>query len=53
MSFGTGAVKVTPSHDHNDYACGKRNNLEFIVMLTENGKINDNGGKFKGSLSVD
>ncbi len=39
MSFGTGAVKVTPAHDPNDYLCGKRNNLEFIVIFTEDGKV--------------
>lgn len=33
MSFGTGAVKVTPAHDPNDYACGVRNNLEFIKYI--------------------
>jgi len=27
MNYGTGAVKITPAHDHNDYACGKRNGL--------------------------
>jgi valyl-tRNA synthetase len=53
MSFGTGAVKVTPAHDPNDYSCGKRNGLEFISMLTENGKINSNGGKFEGMMRYD
>ena len=53
MSFGTGAVKVTPAHDPNDYSCGKRNGLEFISMLTENGKINSNGGKFEGIMRYD
>jgi valyl-tRNA synthetase len=46
--FGTGCVKITPAHDHNDYACGQRHKLEFINILTEDGLINDNGGKFKG-----
>ena len=32
--FGTGAVKITPAHDPNDYECGKRNNLEFITIFT-------------------
>jgi valyl-tRNA synthetase len=53
MSFGTGAVKVTPAHDPNDYTCGKRSNLEFIVMLSEDGKINANGGKFAGMMRYD
>ena len=49
MSFGTGAVKITPAHDPNDFMTGKRHNLEFINMLTEEGKVNDEGGeKFKG-----
>lgn len=48
MAFGTGAVKVTPAHDPNDYTCGKRNNLEFIIVLTEDGKIAANGGKYAG-----
>lgn len=53
MSFGTGAVKVTPAHDPNDYTCGKRNNLEFIIVLTEDGKIAANGGKFAGMMRYD
>lgn len=53
MSFGTGAVKVTPAHDPNDYLCGKRNNLEFIIMLTEDGKIASNGGEFAGMMRYD
>lgn len=53
MELGTGAVKITPSHDPNDYACGKRNNLEFIVMLNGTGQINENGGKFKGMMRYD
>ena len=53
MSFGTGAVKVTPAHDPNDYLCGKRNNLEFIIMLCGEGKINANGGKFTGMMRYD
>ncbi|XP_035274400.1 valine--tRNA ligase isoform X2 [Anguilla anguilla] len=37
MSFGTGAVKITPAHDHNDYGVGERHNLEFVNILDENG----------------
>jgi valyl-tRNA synthetase len=48
MSFGTGAVKVTPSHDPNDYECGVRNKLEFINILNLDGTINENGGRFAG-----
>ena len=48
MSFGTGAVKITPAHDQNDYECGKRNNLEFINIFTENGCLNDTCAEFSG-----
>lgn len=44
----TGAVKITPAHDPNDFMVGKRHNLEFINILDDNGNINDNGGSFKG-----
>jgi valyl-tRNA synthetase len=44
MDFGTGAVKITPAHDPNDNACGKRHGLEMISILDEDGKINRNGG---------
>lgn len=53
MSFGTGAVKITPAHDPNDYSCGKRQNLDFIIVLTEDGKIAANGGKFAGMMRYD
>lgn len=53
MNFGTGAVKVTPAHDPNDYSCGKRNGLDMIVMLTGDGKIASNGGKFAGMMRYD
>ena len=42
---GTGAVKITPAHDFNDYEVGKRNKLEIINIFEKNGKINDNGIK--------
>jgi len=42
-NFGTGAVKITPAHDHNDYETGKRNNLPFITMMDESGSIRDVG----------
>eukprot|EP00775_Hariotina_reticulata_P010346 gene10346-10503_t len=48
MEFGTGAVKITPAHDPNDFLVGKRHNLEFINILDDDGNINDNGGQFKG-----
>ena len=40
---GTGAVKITPAHDFNDYEVGKRNKLEIINIFTKEGKINNNG----------
>jgi valyl-tRNA synthetase len=46
--LGTGAVKVTPAHDPNDYACGLRNNLEMINILNPDGTINGDGGEFEG-----
>ena len=46
--FGTGAMKITPSHDPKDYECGKRNNLEFITIFTDDGKVSDNCGEFSG-----
>ena len=41
IEFGTGAVKITPAHDPNDFEVGKRHNLEEIVVMNENGTINE------------
>jgi valyl-tRNA synthetase len=46
--FGTGALKVTPAHDPNDYALGKKHNLAFISMLDTSAKVNENGGTYQG-----
>ncbi len=46
--FGTGAVKVTPAHDFNDFATGKRHGLEEINILNLDGTLNDQGGPFAG-----
>ena len=46
--FGTGAVKITPAHDPNDWEAGKRHGLEQIDVMTEDGHINANGGAYKG-----
>ncbi|KAJ3293623.1 hypothetical protein HK104_004319 [Borealophlyctis nickersoniae] len=51
--FGTGAVKITPAHDFNDYNIGKRHNLEFINILTDDGLINENGAPFTGIRRFD
>ncbi|XP_069705538.1 valine--tRNA ligase isoform X2 [Periplaneta americana] len=46
--FGTGAVKITPAHDPNDYEIGKRHNLPFITIFTDDGYVTGEYGKFKG-----
>jgi len=46
--FGTGAVKVTPAHDPNDFAAGKRHNLPEINVMTDEGKMNSNAGAYAG-----
>jgi valyl-tRNA synthetase len=46
--FGTGAVKVTPSHDPNDFEAGLRNNLPQIEVMNEVAQMNDNAGPYKG-----
>jgi valyl-tRNA synthetase len=48
MDFGTGAVKITPAHDQNDFAIGKRHGLEFINIFTDNGLFNEYSGDFEG-----
>jgi len=48
IEFGTGALKITPGHDPNDYAIAQRHNLPIISMLDEAAKINENGGPYKG-----
>lgn len=47
-SFGSGAVKITPAHDPNDYEMGLSHSLPFINIMTPDGKINENGGEFQG-----
>ncbi len=46
--FGSGAVKITPAHDFNDFDLGKRHDLEIINILDESGNINENGGVYCG-----
>ena len=62
MDFGTGAVKITPSHDPNDFISGQKNNLPLINIFNDNGKyfiitskgsINQNGGEFEGMMRFD
>lgn len=47
-SFGTGAVKVTPAHDPNDFEMGKRHNLTPLVIMHENGVMNELAGDYEG-----
>ncbi len=46
--FGTGCVKVTPAHDPNDFAMGKRHNLPLINIMNKDGTLNENAGEFNG-----
>ena len=48
IGFGTGAVKMTPAHDPNDFEVGLRHNLEVIRVIADDGTINENGGKYNG-----
>lgn len=47
-SFGTGAVKITPAHDPNDFEMGRRHNLEQVIIMDEGGIMNEMAGKFAG-----
>src|SRR5258707_6013672 len=46
--FGTGAVKITPAHDANDFEAGRRHNLPEIDVMTDDGKMSGNAGAYKG-----
>ncbi|MCB0387167.1 MAG: class I tRNA ligase family protein, partial [Bdellovibrionales bacterium] len=48
MEFGTGAVKITPAHDFNDFEVGKRHELESITIFDESARVNKEGGPFQG-----
>lgn len=48
MEFGTGAVKITPAHDPNDFEVGLRHNLPILNVMNEDATINENGGKYAG-----
>lgn len=52
-NFGTGIVKITPGHDIEDYECGKRHNLPCKNILTDDGKIIENGSKYSGMKRYD
>lgn len=53
MEFGTGAVKITPAHDPNDYTTGKRHNLEMINIFNDDGTFNENAGSYAGVKRFD
>ncbi|KAI0561841.1 valine--tRNA ligase [Gracilaria domingensis] len=46
--FGTGALKITPGHDHNDYELAKKHELPIINIMNKDATINSNGGQFEG-----
>ncbi len=48
QEFGTGAVKITPGHDFDDYERGRRCNLPIVNILNEDGSLNDNAGAYAG-----
>jgi valyl-tRNA synthetase len=48
MEFGSGAVKITPAHDPNDFEIGNRHNLDRILVMNEDGSMNDKAGKYNG-----
>lgn len=48
MDFGSGAVKITPAHDPNDFEMGNRHNLERVLIMDESGKMNENAAKYEG-----
>ncbi|RBW71582.1 valine--tRNA ligase [Bacillus taeanensis] len=48
IEFGSGAVKITPAHDPNDFEIGNRHNLERVLVMNEDGTMNENAGKYQG-----
>lgn len=48
MEFGSGAVKITPAHDPNDFEIGNRHNLPRVLVMNEDGTMNENAGKYQG-----
>ncbi|KAI1430972.1 tRNA synthetases class I-domain-containing protein [Xylaria sp. CBS 124048] len=51
--LGTGAVKLTPAHDYNDYQLGQRHGLDFVNILNGDGTMNENTGSFQGQKRFD
>ncbi|ONK22296.1 valine--tRNA ligase [Bacillus sp. VT-16-64] len=48
MEFGSGAVKITPAHDPNDFEIGNRHHLERVLVMNEDGTMNENAGQYQG-----
>ena len=53
VNFGSGAVKMTPAHDHNDFEIGKRHGLDFVNIFNDDGTLNHNTGYFQGTKRFD
>ena len=53
MDFGTGAVKMTPAHDPNDFEVAKRHDLEILCVTNDDGTMTENAGKFAGMNPMD
>ena len=52
MEFGTGALKITPAHDINDYQLGDKHSLEIIDILNDDGTLSDGGSTLCGARSI-
>ena len=48
MAFGTGALKITPGHDFNDFEIGKKHNLKVIKVIDDGGRMNEHAGRYAG-----
>lgn len=53
LEFGTGAVKITPAHDPNDFEVGLRHNLPVVKVLNDDGTMNGNAGAYNGMSAID
>ena len=53
LEFGTGAVKITPAHDPNDFEVGLRHNLPVVRVIADDGKMNELAGKYQGMPSLE
>lgn len=53
MDFGTGAVKMTPAHDPNDFEIAQRHNLEILRINNDDGSMNENAGEYKGLSAIE